>query len=281
MDEIVEIKRGSEPLLVSIPHTGTVIPADVEHDLVSPWLARKDTDWWIERLYGFAAGMGATVVRATHSRTVIDVNRDPSGVSLYPGQTTTGLCPTETFDGELLYRNGREPDTAEIARRRKLYFDPYHAALEDEILRLEQSHQRIVLYDCHSIRSVIPRLFEGELPHMNLGTNLGASCDRGFCHVVQAVCDASGFSWVVNHRFTGGWITRHYGRPDIGVHAIQMELACRSYLDEPAAAVDEASWPPPYDAARAAKMRETLKSVFKVCLSYATRGEVTRVGGAL
>ncbi len=278
MSEPVEVTRGSEPLLVSIPHTGTEIPPAIEADLVSPWLARKDSDWWVERLYGFAASMGATVIRATQSRTVIDVNRDPTGALLYPGQATTGLCPAETFDGEPLYKPGRRaPDAAEIARRRKLYFDPYHDALQEEIARLRQAHARIILYDCHSIRSVIPRLFEGELPHMNLGTNSGASCDRGFGHVVQAVCDASEFSWVVNGRFTGGYITRHYGRPEAGVHAIQMELACRSYLDEPIPGVDETNWPPQYDALRAAAMRETLKSVFKVCLSFARRGVVKRV----
>ena len=175
MATFLEITRGTAPLLVSIPHTGTDIPAEIEADLVSLWLARKDADWWIEKLYDFAPALGATVLRTTISRTVIDVNRDPSGASLYPGQATTGLCPTETFDGETLYRAGREPDEAEIARRRALYFAPYHDALAAEIARLRQMHPRIVLYDCHSIRSVVPRLFDGELPHLNLGTNSGRS----------------------------------------------------------------------------------------------------------
>lgn len=271
MTDVVEIARGDQPLVVSIPHTGTLIPPDIEASFVSPWLARKDTDWWIERLYDFAGKLGATVLRATHSRSVIDVNRDPDGASLYPGQVTTALCPTETFDGERLYKAGREPDMQEIARRRRLYFQPYHAALTGEILRLKQSHPRIVLYDCHSIRSVEPRLFEGELPHMNLGTNSGASCDPAFAHVVQAVCDASGFSWVVNGRFKGGWITRRHGRPALGVHALQMELACRSYLNEPMSAVDETNWPPSYDGAKAEAMRKTLERLLKTCLSFARR----------
>jgi formiminoglutamase len=277
MGHVVEIAPGDAPLLVSIPHTGTLIPPEIEADLESRWLALKDTDWWIERLYDFAGAMGASVIRATHSRTVIDVNRDPSGVSLYPGQATTGLCPTETFDGEKLYRRGREPDQKEIARRRKLYFDPYHVALKGEIARLRRLHPTIVVYDCHSIRSIIPRLFKGELPMMNIGTNSGASCDHGFAHVVQAVCDASGFSWVVNGRFKGGWITRRYGDPEAGVHAVQMELACRGYLNEPLAKPNEKNWPPPYDATRAEKMRETLTWLLKTCLSFARRGHVVQV----
>ncbi len=276
MSDIVEIARGDAPLILSIPHTGTLIPSTIEDDLVSPWLARKDTDWHIERLYDFAPEIGATVVRATHSRTVIDVNRSPSGVSLYPGQATTGLCPTETFDGEALYKSGKEPDAAEIARRKKLYFEPYHSALFGEVARLTAAHPTLVLYDCHSIRSIIPRLFEGELPVMNIGTNLGASCNSAFAHVIQAVCDASEFSWVVNGRFKGGWITRHYGQPELGVHAIQMELACRSYVVEPLAKLTEKNWPPAYDETYAKRMRHTLEAALKACLSFARRGAEKR-----
>ena len=267
MTQFLEITRGTAPLLVSIPHTGTDIPAEIEADLVSLWLARKDADWWIEKLYDFAPALGATVLRTTISRTVIDVNRDPSGASLYPGQATTGLCPTETFDGETLYRAGREPDEAEIARRRALYFAPYHDALAAEIARLRQMHPRIVLYDCHSIRSVVPRLFDGELPHLNLGTNSGLSCDASLQQAVEAICAASPFSWVANGRFKGGWITRTYGRPSEGVHALQMELACRAYMDEPEAP-NESNWPSAYDTSRAEIARRVLQDVVTACACY-------------
>jgi formiminoglutamase len=269
MAYFVEIVRGSAPLLVSIPHTGTDIPPEIGADLVSPWLARKDTDWWIERLYDFAAALGATVVRTTISRTVIDINRDPSGASLYPGQATTGLCPTETFDGELLYLPGFAPDAAEIDRRRHLYFAPYHAALAGEIARLRRSHGRIVLYDCHSIRSVVPRLFAGELPHMNIGTNSGLSCDAALQQAIEAISAASAFSCVSNGRFKGGWITRQYGRPNEGVHALQIELACRSYMREPVPFVDETNWPTQYEATIADPMRNLLREVFEACIIFA------------
>lgn len=269
MKESVRIFRGSTPLVVSFPHTGTDIPADIEAVLVSPWLARKDTDWWIDKLYDFAADLGATTIRTTISRTVIDVNRDPSGASLYPGQATTALCPTETFDGEPLYAGRDGPDAAEIAHRREVYFDPLHTALTREIARLRHLHPRVVLYDCHSIRSVVPRLFEGELPHMNIGTNSGRSCDVRLERAVESVCAASSFSFVSNGRFKGGWITRRYGRPDDAVHAIQMELACRGYMEEPEGEPDASNWPAPFDQARAGPMQGVLKAVLEACLAFA------------
>ena len=263
------VQRGSAPLIVSFPHTGTEIPPEIEQRLVSPWLGRKDADWWIERLYDFAAGLGATQVRTTVSRTVIDVNRDPSGVSLYPGQATTELCPTTTFDGEPLYHDGQAPDEAEIAQRRATWFDPYHATLSAEIARLRAVHGTVVLYEAHSIRSLIPRLFDGPLPNFNIGTNSGASCHAALAAAIEAACDTSGFSRVTNGRFKGGYTTRHYGRPETGVHAAQMELACRGYMDDPAEPPTPGAWPSPYDPARAALMRAALTRVLQACLTFA------------
>lgn len=258
----LQVHRGQAPLIVAFPHTGTDLPAGIAFD--SPWLARKDADWWIDRLYDFAAGLGATTIRTPFSRSVIDVNRDPSGASLYPGQATTELCPTTTFDAEPL----QDPDAGEIARRRAAYFDPYHAAIEAEIARLRALHPRIVLYDAHSIRSHVPRLFDGELPQFNIGTNGGTTCAPGLCEAVEAACAATSWSQVTDGRFRGGWTTRHYGRPEQGVHAIQMELACRGYIDEPES-FDEAHWPTPYDEARARPMREALASILIACLTFA------------
>ncbi|MBP6877463.1 MAG: N-formylglutamate deformylase [Phenylobacterium sp.] len=268
MMDWLEVRRGDAPLIVSFPHTGTDLPREIEAQLASPWLARKDADWWIHRLYGFAADLGATTVRTTISRSVIDVNRDPSGASLYPGQATTELCPTTTFDGEPLYA-GAAPDEAEIARRRSAYFEPYHAALAAEIARLRKRHAKVVLYEAHSIRSRIPRLFDGELPNFNLGTNSGASCSPELTASVEAACDASTFSRVTNGRFKGGWTTRHYGRPDEGVHAIQMELACRGYMDDPADPPTPGAWPTPYFETQAAPMRAVLTNVLKASVAFA------------
>jgi len=265
----LQVRRGSAPLIVSFPHTGTEIPPEIEARLVSPWIGRKDADWWTERLYDFAGQLGATLVRTTVSRTVIDVNRDPSGASLYPGQATTELCPTTTFDGEPLYQDGMAPGAEEIARRRNAWFDPYHAALAAEINRLKAGHGAVVLYEAHSIRSLIPRLFDGPLPHFNVGTNSGASCDTALAAGVEAACDASGFSRVTNGRFKGGYTTRHYGRPEAGVHAIQMELACRGYMDDPAGPPTPETWPTPYDPDRAGPMRAALTNVLQACLSFA------------
>ena len=262
------IHEGSAPLVIGLPHTGTDIPDAVEARMTSPWLARKDADWWVDRLYDFAVEMGATTVRTAMSRSLIDVNRDPSGASLYPGMTTTGLCPTETFDGEPLYRPGQEPDEAEIAERRATWFDPYHAALQAQIERLRIDGP-VVLYDAHSIRSVVPRLFDGELPQFNIGDNDGATCAPELTQAVEAACAVSGSSLVVNGRFKGGWTTRCYGRPENGVHAIQMELADRGYILDPAGPVSPDNWPSPYEPARAEEMRQHLRRVLTACIAFA------------
>ena len=261
------VHRGELPLIVSFPHTGTEIPADIEAQLSSAWLARKDADFWVDVLYDFAHDLGATTVRTALSRSVIDVNRDPSGASLYPGQTTTGLCPLETFDGEPLYPPGGAPDATGIQQRRR-YYDPYHSALAGEIERLRSQHGAVVLYDAHSIRSRVPRLFAGELPQFNVGTNSGASCAPELTRDLERICDTSGFSRVTNGRFRGGWITRHYGRPDTGVHAIQMELAMRGYLHEPPS-LSERNWPAPLDDAHAARLRVALRDILNACVTFA------------
>lgn len=265
----LSVQRNDAPLLLSLPHTGIEIPPQFADGLVSSWVARRDADWWVHQLYDFAAGLGATLVRTGISRTVIDVNRDPSGASLYPGQSTTELCPTTTFDGDPLYLQGSEPDARSIAARLETHHAPYHAALAAEIARLRRRHPAIVLYDCHSIRSSIPRLFDGELPNFNIGTNSSKSCSPQLASAVEKACDATRYSRVTNGRFKGGYITRHYGKPEAGVHAIQMELACRGYLREPIGPVTPEIWPVPYDAAFAEKMRSAIENILRACLTFA------------
>ena len=263
------VHHGDAPLIVSFPHTGSEIPDKMESLMVSPWLARKDTDFWVDVLYDFAHEMGATTIRTALSRTVIDVNRDPSGVSLYPGQVTTGLCPVETFDGEPLYRSGSEPGPGEVLRRRAEYFDPYHQALAAELERKRSEFGCVVLYDAHSIRSRMPRLFEGELPQFNIGTNNGTTCDPALTARIEQICDGSELSRVTNGRFRGGWITRNYGNPGGGVHAVQMELAMRGYLHEPEDAWTESNWPAPLDDAHAATLRVALRDILDTCTQFA------------
>ena len=257
----LHVARSDAPLILAFPHGGTGL-AGFDADFISPWWARRDADWHIRALYQGLAE--ATCVWTDISRSVIDCNRDPSGVSLYPGMATTGLCPVETFDGEPLYREGRAPD---VAARRDAWFAPYHAALAGEIARLRAIHPRVVVYDCHSIRSHVPRLFDGALPVFNIGTNDGATCDPALAEAVVAACE--GQSHVLNGRFKGGWTTRHYGAPARGVHAIQMELAMRAYLDEPEV-LTEANWPPAYHPTRAAPLRGQLAQILSAATSFAT-----------
>jgi N-formylglutamate deformylase len=263
------VHHGTAPMIISIPHSGLDIPDPVGAQLVSDWIARKDTDWWVDELYAFAVNFGVTVVRTRISRTAIDVNRDPSGRSLYPGQASTDLCPITTFDGEALYQPGNEPLPADIDARRAAWYEPYHATLQREIRRLRDRHACVVLYDAHSIRSNVPRLFEGSLPEMNLGTFSGRSCAPLLAAELRRLCADSRFSFVCDGRFKGGYITRHYGQPGEGVHAVQMELACRSYLREPQGALGADNWPPPFDAEFAAPLAGVLERLIHACLQFA------------
>lgn len=224
-------RRGESPLLLSMPHSGTEVPDWLAQRLVPEALALPDTDWHVPRLYGFAEALDASIVQATHSRYLIDLNRPPDNVSLYPGQATTGLCPTTLFDGSPLYRDGQAPTEDEIGERRERYWQPYHDQLAAELERIKARHGYALLYDCHSIASEVPRLFDGVLPVLNVGTARSQSCALGIEQAIAAVLADCGHIHVVNGRFVGGYITRHYGRPAEHVHAVQMELGQDAYMD--------------------------------------------------
>ena len=239
---IYTLTRGTAPLLISIPHLGTRLPAEVRAQLTDVATVLQDTDWHLDLLYGFAAELGATVLQAEVSRYAVDLNRPPNDVSLYPGQTTTRLCPTETFHGEPLYLDDeQDPDAigqshaitpAERERRLQTYWQPYHAALQAELGRLRSAHDNVLLWDAHSIASVLPRLFDGKLPDLNFGTAGGQSCATTLIEQVRACTERYPFSQVLNGRFKGGYITRHYGEPVRGIHAIQLEMSQYLYMSE-------------------------------------------------
>lgn len=227
-------RAGTSPLLISMPHVGTYVPPELAARFTPEAREVHDTDWHLEQLYDFADELGASVLVATHSRYVIDLNRPPDGASLYPGQSVTGLCPVDTFNGTPIYAHGQVPGDVEIALRREAIWEPYHRKLALELSVLRAAHGIALLWDAHSIRSVVPRFFTGTLPDFNLGTNKGASCDS---LLEQAVFDAAqqaapGYTSVLNGRFTGGYITRNYGVPEKNVHAIQLEMTQSSYMQE-------------------------------------------------
>ncbi|WP_415184732.1 N-formylglutamate deformylase [Phaeovulum sp.] len=227
--------QGDSPIILGMPHGGTFVPPALTARLNEVGRALADTDWHIAQLYDGLLP-GATTVQATFHRYVIDANRDPAGASLYPGQNTTGLCPTTDFDGLPIWQDGQEPGADEIAQRTVEFHAPYHAAIAAEVARVKARHGVAIVYDCHSIRSEIPFLFPGLLPVFSIGTNEGKTCADPVTQAVAQPCfAASGFDAVLNGRFKGGWTTRHYGQPETGVHAIQMELAQRAYLTAEAA----------------------------------------------
>jgi N-formylglutamate deformylase len=229
---IFEIERRGGPLLVSIPHLGTAIPDELRGLYTPEALTVADTDWHLDKLYGFAQALDATVIRAKVSRYVIDLNRPATGESLYPGMVTTTLCPTETFRGEPLYLGEAGPDATEVERRIAAYWRPYHNALRAEIARLREAHANVLLWEAHSIVSVLPRLFSGKLPDFNFGTSDGGSCHDSVAAAAVHPLRSASRTWVLNGRFKGGFITRKYGAPERGIHAVQLEMCQSLYMDE-------------------------------------------------
>ena len=251
-----EITRGTSPVILAFPHTGTEVPAEIWDRLNENGRMLADTDWHIHQLYACLLPE-ATTVRATFHRYVIDANRDPTGASLYPGQNTTGLVPETDFDGVPIWSKGEEPSEADVAERLASFHAPYHTALLAEIERVKAIHGVAILYDCHSIRSRIPFLFEGRLPDFNIGTDRGRTCDaRVETAAAEVAMAAGGYTAIVNGSFKGGWTTRHYGRPTSGVHAIQMELSQISHLETEA---------PPfaYDEAKGETLRVPLRTILE------------------
>ncbi len=249
----VTLIRGEGPIILAQPHSGIFVPSDIFANLTGDARGLADTDWHIPELYeGLVPD--ATIVRANFNRYVIDANRSPDGGSLYPGQNTTSLVPLQDFDGCPIWK--KPPEDTEVQRRTKLFHAPYHDALKGEISRAKAQHGFAVLYDCHSIRSTIPWLFEGTLPDLNIGTNSGASCAPRVEQAVTTACrDAAAFTSVTNARFKGGWTTRHYGNPAEGIHCIQMEVAQSAYLE-----TEQAPFTLSHE--KSARLREALARVF-------------------
>ncbi len=266
MADVFEFYSGVRPLLVSFPHDGTALPAELAARMTPEGRSVPDTDFHVAQLYDFVASLGASRLVARYSRYVVDLNRDPEGASLYPGADTTGLCPTSTFARQPIYATGQEPTDEEVGVRVRQYFWPYHEQLAVELERLHRRFGRVVLFDAHSIRSQVPRFFEGTLPDLNLGTASGASADATLAGDIfnTLLQNADGYSAVRDERFRGGYITRKYGAPDRGVSAIQLELAQKNYMREQS--------PFEFMDQRAARLRPTLRRVLEMCVQWAEAG---------
>ncbi len=253
-EPIYEYVSGDGPLLISFPHSGTYVPPDLAARLRPEALHLPDTDWFVPQLYDFFRDLGASVIRATHTRYVVDLNRPPDGAPLYPGQRETTVCPTETFDGAPLYPDGTNPSSAEVAARLNTYWHPYHEKVATLTRAITQRHGRCILWDAHSILSQVPGLFAGRLPDLNIGSAGGRSCSPTLVDRIVATLNAqTRFSFVVNGRFKGGYITRHYGSPAAGVDAVQLEIAQCAYLVEARV--------PTFDAARAQPLNLLLREL--------------------
>ena len=238
MSAVFDFVAGELPLLISVPHDGRDLPPKIRERMTAAGQAIPDTDWDVARLYDFARSMGASMVIAKNSRYVVDLNRSASDDVLYRGQVVTGLCPEQTFNGEAIYREG-VVSKGEKRGRVETYWRPYHDKLKQTLDEIREQHGYALLWDAHSIPSRVPRLFDGELPELSIGSNNSASCDVSIESAVAEVAAASRYTSVLNGRFKGGYITRHYGRPEQGVHALQLEIAQRAYRNEEEGSFDE------------------------------------------
>ena len=257
MIDVFAFREGGTPLLISVPHDGRHLPADMQGSMTAEGVALPDTDWHVARLYEFAADLGANILVANYSRYVVDLNRPATDEALYPGQVATGLCPRQTFAGESIYVGETTPD---IAARVETYWKPYHDKIRATLDALRERHGYALLWDAHSIPSRAPRLFDGELPALNIGTNDGASCGDPLEQAIDAVAASSDYSTVLNGRFRGGYITRHYGDPGNDIHAVQLEIAQRVYMDEQTRT---------FDAEKASGLRDTLRTMLGAYLETA------------
>ncbi|MDJ0793619.1 MAG: N-formylglutamate deformylase [Woeseiaceae bacterium] len=257
MIDVFGFREGSAPLLISVPHDGCHLPADMRAQMTPAGTELPDTDWHVAQLYEFAGDLGASILVANYSRYVVDLNRPATDEALYPGQLATGLCPTETFAGDAIYADDAEFDRP---ARVQVFWQPYHDKIRATLDAIRERHGYALLWDAHSIPSRVPRLFDGELPALNIGTNGGASCDSALEEAVNAVAEASAFSSVLNGRFRGGYITRHYGDPDNGIHAVQLEISQRVYMDEQTRM---------FDAEKALHLRDTLRAMLRGYLESA------------
>jgi N-formylglutamate deformylase len=265
------LRAGSSPLIISVPHAGMALPPEMSGQLTPLARMLPDTDWHVPQLYDFARELGATMIVARYSRYVIDLNRPPDDTELYSDSAKTGLCPVVSFAGEALYLQGPGPLAPhEIERRRQRYWQPYHDALQEQVNATRARHGHALLVDAHSIRSVVPRLFDGRLPDVNIGTHDARSCDPALTGALRArLGTQAAYTCVIDGRFKGGYITRNYGRPDSGAHALQIELAQSAYLQEPDAGSQAK---PAYDAARAAPLRALLHVLLTDLLSVPLAG---------
>lgn len=257
-DEVFKFVEGTRPILISMPHNGIQIPQNLLPSMTESAKTMVDTDWYLDQLYHFAADNGCYLINPKYSRYVIDLNRPQDDKNLYPGQDTTELCPTTQFDKQPIYLFGKEPTEHDISERVEKYWQPYHQKLSSTLAQIKKKFGTALLFEAHSIKSEVPRFFEGILPDFNFGDYNHNSCAKKLIDSITEWCP-QGYSKVVNGRFKGGYITRAYGVPEQNVHAVQLELSQATYMDEEK--LD-------YDYEKAERVQPSLEEMFEIFYQF-------------
>ena len=259
---LIEASAKAVPIIVSVPHSGTDFPPELEHDFLTEMRIRADdTDWFVHQLYNFVPDMGISLIHSRYCRWVIDLNRDPESKPLYDdGRIITGLTPHSDFHGNEIYvSQDHYPNEEEINRRLALYYWPYYQKLEELLTERKAEFGQVLLWDAHSIRQFVPGIRKAHFPDLILGSNDRQSAKQGLIDIAMHNLDGFGFDLKHNDPFKGGHITRYFGNPGENVHALQLEMVKKLYMDDNERIYDEQS---------AKKIKEMLKQVFEGLLGY-------------
>ncbi len=237
-------RGASLPILVSVPHSGTEFPEDLEKFFKEKFRKDpEDTDWLVHKVYDFLPSLGIPVLHAKYSRYVVDLNRDPDDVALYnDDRFITGLFPTHSFTKEALYKDKstQEEALSEFDRKWRMdrFYWPYYRAIQSHLTEKRDQHKAALLFDAHSIARSVPSLSAEPFPDLVLGTQMGFTADKKLIDAALEVLERSPYKVSHNDPFRGGNITRNHGNPEMGFHAMQLEMCQDLYLAEDGRSLD-------------------------------------------
>jgi len=227
---IVPANKKMIPVIVSIPHSGTYMPLDIERRIDDKEMqALPMTDWYLHHLYDFLPAMGATIIYANYSRNVVDMNRSSQSEELYPDRFETKLVAEQTFQGKKIFTN--YPTDLQVHHHTINAHQPYHLALSTMLKDYKKRHGKVYLLDLHSIAPHKTLIHDELKRDIYLGDRDGNSCNTDWTDRVAFLFKIHSFSVEKNDPYKGGYITHHYGQ-DENIEALQIEMNQAVYLSD-------------------------------------------------